>query len=87
VLIRLKALLFVFMQQYDSVAVSSNYHEYMKTNDRFDLTLPTLQFMLGDVKAKKILDIACGDGTYSQKMKAMGAASVLGVDISSGMIL
>jgi SAM-dependent methyltransferase len=33
-----------------------------------------------------VLDLACGEGFYSRRLKALGAASVVGVDISAEMI-
>lgn len=38
------------------------------------------------VQGKKILDIGCGDGTYSLELFAHGAASVLGIDPSTKAI-
>lgn len=42
--------------------------------------------LLGDVRGLSILDVACGDGMYTRMLKQLGAASVLGVDISEHMI-
>jgi 2-polyprenyl-3-methyl-5-hydroxy-6-metoxy-1,4-benzoquinol methylase len=42
--------------------------------------------ILGNVKGKSILDLACGDGYYTRKLKMSGARYVLGVDISEKMI-
>jgi len=42
--------------------------------------------ILGDVKGKSILDLACGDGYYTRKIKKYGASIVHGVDISEKMI-
>jgi SAM-dependent methyltransferase len=41
---------------------------------------------VGDVSGLRVLDLACGDGIYSRRLKAAGAAEVVGVDISPGMI-
>ena len=41
---------------------------------------------LGDVRGKSVLDLACGDGYYTQSVKQQGAAYVIGVDISTAMI-
>ncbi|KAL8932841.1 MAG: hypothetical protein Q9211_006101 [Gyalolechia sp. 1 TL-2023] len=38
------------------------------------------------IQGAKVLDLACGTGHYSRKALGWGAASVLGVDISSAMI-
>jgi 2-polyprenyl-3-methyl-5-hydroxy-6-metoxy-1,4-benzoquinol methylase len=42
--------------------------------------------MLGDVSQKSVLDLACGEGFYSRRIKRKGADKVVGVDISEKMI-
>ncbi len=46
----------------------------------------TLFQILQVVKNKRIIDLACGEGFYTRRLKLKGASSVLGVDISSAMI-
>jgi len=46
----------------------------------------TLLELLGDLRGKSVLDVACGEGFYSRIMRARGAARVTGVDLSPGMI-
>ncbi|WP_158625568.1 class I SAM-dependent methyltransferase [Corallococcus carmarthensis] len=41
---------------------------------------------LGDVAGRTVLDVACGTGLYSRRLKRRGASRVLGVDASQGMI-
>ncbi|CAF1484282.1 unnamed protein product [Rotaria sp. Silwood1] len=36
--------------------------------------------------SKRILDIACGDGHYTRKLKDLGCSYILGIDISLSMI-
>lgn len=40
----------------------------------------------GGVKGKRVLDLACGDGLYSRLLLQLGAADVVGVDLSEGMV-
>jgi SAM-dependent methyltransferase len=47
---------------------------------------PTLFKLLGDLRGKRILDLACGEGFYTRKMKRRGAGYILGVDVSPKMI-
>jgi SAM-dependent methyltransferase len=47
---------------------------------------PTLFGLLGDVAGRSVLDLACGSGFYSRQLRAAGAAEVVGVDLSAGMI-
>jgi toxoflavin synthase len=42
--------------------------------------------LLGDVSQKAVLDLACGEGFYSRRIKRKGAQKVVGVDISAKMI-
>ena len=42
--------------------------------------------VLGDVRDKSVLDLACGYGHYSRLIKQQGAARVIGVDLSEALI-
>ena len=42
--------------------------------------------LLGDVRARRILYLACGDGFYTRLLKQAGAMAVTGVDVSESMI-
>jgi SAM-dependent methyltransferase len=42
--------------------------------------------MLGNVAGLTALDLACGEGHYARMLRRHGAARVIGVDISAGMI-
>jgi SAM-dependent methyltransferase len=42
--------------------------------------------LLGDISQKSVLDLACGEGYYTRRIKQMGANRVVGVDISAKMI-
>ena len=42
--------------------------------------------LMGDLIGKSILDLGCGEGFYTRKIKQRGAARVVGVDISEKMI-
>ena len=46
----------------------------------------TMLELLGDVRGKSVLDLACGEGYYSRIFKSLGARRVVGVDLSSKMI-
>ncbi len=41
---------------------------------------------LGDVTGRSVLDVACGTGLYSRRLKRRGASRVVGIDTSQGMI-
>ena len=42
--------------------------------------------MLGDLTGKAAVDLACGEGHYTRMLPSLGAAKVVGVDRSEGMI-
>ena len=46
----------------------------------------TLFSMTGDLRGKYVLDLACGEGFYTRKLKGAGAELALGVDLSREMI-
>lgn len=46
----------------------------------------TLLRVAGDIQGLKTLDLACGEGYYTRLLRKRGAQSVLGVDLSQGMI-
>ncbi|MER6394835.1 class I SAM-dependent methyltransferase [Kitasatospora sp. NPDC001603] len=48
--------------------------------------VPSFLGMVGDVKGRSVLDLACGTGFYSREFKRRGASEVFGVDISVEMI-
>ncbi|KKB64943.1 SAM-dependent methyltransferase [Robbsia andropogonis] len=45
-----------------------------------------IQTLLPDLKGKRVVDLGCGFGWASRWMRAQGAASVLGLDLSANMI-
>lgn len=42
--------------------------------------------LIGDLTGKKVIDLACGEGFFTRKLKHLGAANVTGADISEEMI-
>lgn len=72
------------MAQYDRIAVA-----YQELADAVPLREPewySLRLRLGDLTGLSVLDLACGDGVCSRRLKRWGAARVVGVDISAQMI-
>jgi SAM-dependent methyltransferase len=64
---------------YDSLFVSLPY--------RPSIEAPSVLRRVGDVRGLSVLDLACGTGVYSRKLRQLGAARVVGVDISEGQIV
>ncbi len=46
----------------------------------------TLLELVGDPTGLEAVDLACGEGFYSRLLRQRGAAKVVGVDLSQGMI-
>jgi len=42
--------------------------------------------LVGNVTGKSVLELGCGEGFYTRKLKQKGASKVLGIDISKKMI-
>ena len=70
--------------EYDSIAEA--YRDSKQLSFRKYLEEYSLFEMLGEVQGKSVLDLACGEGFYTRKIKQAGAAEVTGVDISTEMI-
>jgi SAM-dependent methyltransferase len=69
---------------YDEIA--SDYSDSKQLPFRRHLEEPTLFRLLGGLRGKSVLDLACGDGIYTRKMKLLGAGPVVGVDLSPRMV-
>lgn len=72
------------MAVYDPIAEA--YRESKQLPFRGSIERYTLFELLGEVRGRRVLDLACGEGHYTRLLRKAGAAGVTGVDISSGMI-
>jgi toxoflavin synthase len=70
--------------EYDRIG--SQYQESKRLPFRGFLEEHSLFNLLPDLAGRSVVDLACGEGIYSRKLKRGGAARVVGVDISSEMI-
>lgn len=52
----------------------------------FEMISYTLDHHLGDVMGKSVLDLACGEGFHTRRLKQLGAGLTVGVDVSTEMI-
>src|SRR5262245_4633702 len=64
---------------YDSLVgeKGSDYHR--------NVVLPGVRKMLGDLKGKTLLDVACGQGVFCREARDLGAI-VSGIDLSKNLI-
>jgi SAM-dependent methyltransferase len=69
---------------YDSIA--REYQDSKQLPFRRHIEEFTMFDLLGDLRDKEVLDLACGEGIYSRSLIAHGARRVVGVDLSAGMI-
>lgn len=67
-------------------AIAEQYKNSKQLGFRKCIEEYTLLKIAGDVTDKNILDLACGEGIYTRKLKKLGAANILGVDLSAEMI-
>ena len=69
---------------YDSIA--TEYKDSKQLPFRHHIETYTLSQLTGNIAGLKVLDLACGEGFYTRKLKQANAHSVMGVDISPKMI-
>lgn len=78
--------------EYDSIAsiyVGLRKYNFMNALEYYTIYKRMLRPLLDDrglLTGKRILDLGCGDGHHTRKLKALNCAYALGVDISSTMI-
>jgi toxoflavin synthase len=69
---------------YDEIA--EHYKRSKQVAWRYYIEQYSLCELTDDVSGLSLLDLACGDGHYTRIFKKMGAARVVGVDLSTKMI-
>jgi toxoflavin synthase len=47
---------------------------------------PSMRQAIGDVTGQAVLDLGCGTGLYTRRLAQWGAARVVGIDVSDGML-
>jgi toxoflavin synthase len=70
----------------DYDAIAGQYQRAKRQPWRGHIEAFTLFGMLGDLTGKTAVDLACGEGHYTRMLPSLGAAKVVGVDRSEGMI-
>ncbi len=73
---------------YDNETFFENFRSSRENAVNFNdcIETPILLSMLPDLRGKRILDIGCGMGQHAKQYSAMGAESVLGIDLSEKML-
>lgn len=70
--------------QYDKIA--RRYKKSLKNIQREYSLVPSFFRYLGNLKNRKVLDLACGEGFFSRLIKKRGALEVVGIDKSQKML-
>jgi len=70
----------------DYDAIAAGYKRAKLQSWREEVEAFTFLELIGDVSGKSVVDLACGEGFYTRRLKDRGAMRVLGVDLSPGMI-
>lgn len=66
--------------------ISEQFEDFTSHASQRGVEVDTFRYMAGDVTGDEILDLACGHGFFSRRLKDWGEARVHGVDISPSMI-
>ena len=69
--------------QYDRIAEE---YQQAKRLPVFEVIEYSLFALVGDIRGASVLDLACGEGFNTRRLKTIGAARAVGVDISTEMI-
>jgi len=71
------------MEEYDDIAEKYSFRE---DPIRDYVSIPSFLEVLGNINGKTVLDVGCGSGFITRKIKLLGAKKVVGIDISQEMI-
>lgn len=69
---------------YDGIA--AEYKRAKQQPWRMHIEYHTLFGLAGDLAGRSVLDLACGEGFHTRFIRRNGAAEVVGVDLSQGMV-
>lgn len=72
--------------QYDQIVASFDDVEAVIHFVRENLEWPSFQDALGVLSNRTVLDVGCGEGSFTRRIKQLGAGEVVGTDLSAGMI-
>jgi len=69
---------------YDNIA--RQYQQVVRELPLSSSKIYTYLNLVGDVTGQSVLELGCGEGFYTRRLKQKGASKVLGIDISEKMI-
>ena len=76
----------IMVTDYDQNRIAEQYQQAKAQPWRLRTETHSFLKLIGDVKGKRVLDVACGEGHFTRMLRAAGAAEVVGIDISERMI-
>lgn len=71
---------------YDEGHIAEQYKQAKEQPWRSRIETYSLLKLIGDIRGKKVVDVACGEGYFTRKLRRLGAAEVVGFDVSERMI-
>jgi toxoflavin synthase len=71
---------------YNKDRVAEQYRQAKEQPWRWAVETYSLMGAVGDLRGKRVVDVACGTGFFTRKLREAGAREVLGIDISERMI-
>lgn len=71
---------------YDAGHVAAQYKRAKEQPWRSRVEEYSLMELLGDLHGKRVVDVACGEGYFTRRLRQAGAAQVAGFDISERMV-
>lgn len=66
--------------------IAKQYQEAKKQPWRELIESYSLLHLIGDLAGKRVLDLACGEGYHTRKLARLGAARLVGIDLSERMV-
>lgn len=71
---------------YNEGQIAEQYKQAKEQPWRYRVEAYSFMKSIGDLKGKKVVDVACGSGHFTRKLKNAGADKVVGFDISDRMV-
>ncbi|CDM87723.1 ToxA protein [Xenorhabdus bovienii] len=70
----------------DYNSIGDRYELFMNNRPQREIDVRTILNLVGDVRGKSVLDLACGYGYFGRELRNHGASKAVGVDISETMV-
>jgi len=71
---------------YNQGRVAEQYQKAKQQPWRWRIEAYSFMKRIGDLRGKKVVDVACGEGHFTRRLREAGAAEVVGFDVSERMV-